>query len=271
MTNIVNRVRSVNWQKVVVIIMIAMVAVSFDACKSSGKLTRKEKKTQIAMYKKQMRGIINGTTKLTLEEQDQMISEAINKNFGDDELNQLILQAQQKNKNAYADHLKELEKKVAVARNKLYDLLVNKENLSADELEQELNEIKEENLDNEEIDELIVRLEKKISDMRQYSSVEMTLKSKLESSFQSIADASKAGNLSMSNSLIESALNYFTAPDIPVLIIISRQGSIVDYDKPTTIINYLNFVKDQKENRNAVDSYQLDTAGKIKELDLIKK
>ncbi len=271
MTNLVNRVKSVNWQHVVVMIMIAMVAVSFDACKSSGKLARKEKKAQIAMYKNKMREIINGTTTLTIEEQDRLISEAVNKNFGDDELNQLILEASQKSKSAYAEYNKLLEQKVAAARNKLYDLIVNKENLSADELEQELNMIKEENLENGEINELIGRLEKKISEMRQYSSVEMTLKSKLESSFQSIADASKSGNLSMANSLIESALNYFTAPDIPVLIIISREGSIVDYDKPTTINNYLNFVKDQKENRNAVDSYQLDTAGKIKELDLIKK
>ena len=277
MTNIINRVKSVNWQHVVVMIMIAMVAVSFDACKTSGKLTKKEKKAQIAMYKNQMREIIDGTTKLTMEEQTDLISEAINKNFGDDELNQLIIQAQQKNKASYADYLKEREQALAVARNRLYDLLVNKENLTADELEDELNKIKEEflgdeeNLSSEEINELITRLEKKITDMRQYSSVEMTLKSKLESSFQSIADDPKAGNLSMANSLIESALNYFTAPDIPVLIIISREGSIVDYDKPTTISNYLNFLKDQKENRNAVDSYQLDTAGKIKELDLIKK
>ncbi|NQV01074.1 MAG: hypothetical protein HQ542_00370 [Bacteroidia bacterium] len=271
MTNIVSRLKSFGWQQFVVITLIALVAVSFDSCKSSGKLTRKEKKAQIEMYKKQMHAIINGTTKMTLEEQDRAISEAINKNFGDDELNQLILQAQQKSKSAYADFLKEQEQKVAVARNKLYDLLVNKQNLSADELETEMNKIKAENLGNEEIDELLARMEKKIIEMRQYSSVEMTLKSKLESSFQSIADASRAGNTSMANSLIESALNYFSAPDVTVLIIISREGSIVDYDKPTTINNYLNFLKDQKENRNSVDSYQMDTSGKIKELDLIKK
>ncbi|MFH1937421.1 MAG: hypothetical protein ABIK52_07660 [Bacteroidota bacterium] len=271
MATTVSRLKSVSWQSFVVIALIAIVAVSFDSCKSSGKLTRKEKKAQIEMYKKQMREIINGTTKMTLEEQDRAISDAINKNFGDDELHQLILQAQQKSKKAYADYHKEQEQKVAVARNKLFDLLVNKQNLSADELEHEMNKIKAENLRNSEIDELISRLEKKISDMRKYSSVEMTLTSKLESSFQSIADASRAGNTSMANNLIEAALNYFSAPDVPVLIIISKQGAIVDYDKPTTVNNYLNFLKDQKESRNKVESYQLDAAGKIKELDLIKK
>ena len=46
---------------------------------------------------------------------------------------------------------------------------------------------------------------------------------------------------------------------------------MVDYDKPTTIKRYLDFLKDQKVNRNNVDSYLLDQNGKIKELDLIKK
>jgi serine protease inhibitor len=46
---------------------------------------------------------------------------------------------------------------------------------------------------------------------------------------------------------------------------------MVDYDKPTTIKRYMDFVRDQKASRNAVDSYMLDTDGKIKELDLIKK
>lgn len=271
MTTIVSRLKSFGWQQFVVITLVALIAVSFDACKSSGKLTRKEKKAQIEMYKQKMREIINGTTKMTLEEQERAISDAINKHFGDNELNELILQAQQINKAAYAEQDRILTEKVAVARNKLYDLLVNKQNLSADELEAEMNKIKAQNLGNAEIDELIARLETKINEMRRSSSLEMTLKTKLESSFQSIADASRSGNTSMANSLIESALNYFTAPDVPVLIIISREGSIVDYDKPTTIMSYLNFVKDQKENRNNVDSYQLDPAGKIKELDLIKK
>lgn len=271
MTKIVSRLKSFGWQQFVIITMVALVAVSFDACKSSGKLTRKEKKAQIEMYKQKMREIINGTTKMTLEEQAQIISEALNKHFGDKELDQLIQQAQQINKNAYAEQDRIQTEKVAAARNKLYDLLVNKQNLSADELEAEMNLIKAQDLNNAEIDELLERLEAKISEMRKAASTEMTLKTKLESSFQSIADASRSGNTSMANSLIEAALNYFTAPDIPVLIIISREGSIVDYDKPTTISNYLNFVKDQKESRNNVDSYQLDAAGKIKELDLIKK
>ena len=66
-------------------------------------------------------------------------------------------------------------------------------------------------------------------------------------------------------------MQYFTAPDAPVLIIVYRQGSTVDYDKPTTIQRYLNFCKDQKKSMNSVDAIQQDDSGKIKELDLIKK
>ena len=271
MTKIVNRLKFVNWQHFVVITLIAVVAMSFDSCKSSGKLTNKEKKAQIEMYKKKMKEIINGTTTLSLEDQEALIAEAINKNFGDEKLNDLILKAKQVTKKAYAAFEKDNQAKVAAARNKLFDLLVNKQNLSADQLEDEMNKIKALNLGNTEIDELLERLEKKIGEMRGYNTMEMKLKDKIESIFQSIVDASKAGNTSMANSRIDAVLNYFSAPDVPVLIIISREGSIVDYDKPTTIQDYLNFLKDQKENRNNLDSYELDDAGKIKVLDLIKK
>jgi hypothetical protein len=269
-SDMLSQIKSLRWQHILVILMIALVAVGTDGCKPSGKLTKKEKKAQIEMYKKQLREIVNGTTKLSLADQEVVISEAINGNFNDEELNQLIIQSQQKTKQAYAEQQKIREQKIAAARTQLYDLLVNKGNLSADELEREMNLIKAGNLGDSEIDELLARLEKKITDMRSYSSVSVTMKSKLESSFMSIADAAKSGNLNLANSLIQGALGYFSNTDVPVLIIISREGSIVDYDKPTTIGKYLNFLKDQKESRNSVDSYQLDSGGKIKELDLIK-
>jgi hypothetical protein len=46
---------------------------------------------------------------------------------------------------------------------------------------------------------------------------------------------------------------------------------MVDYEKPTTIRYYLEFLKDQKGNRNNIESFKLDDNGKIKELELIKK
>jgi hypothetical protein len=125
------------------------------------------------------------------------------------------------------------------------------------------------NLGDKSIDELIAKVEQKIAGMRNQGNI--PLKQQLETSFQGIAGAGKAGNLNQAATLIKSTLALFASDDTPVLIIISREGDIVDYDKPTTIRHYLDFLKDQKASRNAVDSYQLDAGGKIKELDLIKK
>lgn len=138
-------------------------------------------------------------------------------------------------------------------------------------MEMELNHIKAKykNLKDEEINDLYSRVEKKIASMR--SSGNVPLKTQLENNFQAIADAGKNANLTQAAALIKSTLPLFVSEDTPVLIIIAKDGSIIDYDKPTTIKRYLDFLKDQKTNRNAVDSYLLDNNGKIKELDLIKK
>lgn len=272
MTQIISKMKSIHWNTVMIILMAALVAVGTESCnKNTGKMTRKERKAQIEMYKKQLTEIANGTSKLTLEDQEKVISEAISKNFDDPELNNLLIQAQQKVKSVNAEKQKKEQQQIATARAKLYDLLVNKEGLSADELEQELNKIKAMEVSDSEIAELMGRLEKKIADMRETLSGG-SITSQLEKTFQAVVDNAKSGNLNQANTLIQSTISkFFASEDTPVLIIISKEGSIVDYDKPTTIKNYLNLCKDQKANRNAVDSYQLDGSGKIKELDLIKK
>ena len=91
---------------------------------------------------------------------------------------------------------------------------------------------------------------------------------KLENYFQSIATS---GNVESANSKIEEALGLFSSPDAPVLIVIKRTGDLNDYDKPTTIKGYLNYLKDQKKTFNKVDKIEYDSNGKIKELILITK
>lgn len=271
MTEIVRKIKSVPWHSLLVILMVSMIAVGSESCKSTGKLSRKERKAQIEMYKKQLTEIVNGTSKLSLEEQERLISEAYNKHFDDPELNDLIIRAQQKTKALYADKEKALQQKIAEARTQLYDLIANKDNLTADELEQELAKIKALNIPDSEIQELIDRVEQKIEKMRSFDTPG-TVKSQLESAFNTIVISAKGNNYTQAASVIQSTIDkYFSSPETPVLIIISREGSMVDYDKPTTIRKYLDFIKDQKESRNAVESYQLDGAGKIKELELIKK
>lgn len=272
MSEVIHKIKTFQWQHVLFVLMIAAVVVGSDGCKTSGKISKKERKAQIEAAKKQLQEIINGTTTLPLEQQDKLISDIANKNYNDPALNQLIIEATQKVKKAYGEQELLRQQQTDAARAALLDMLVNKENKSADELQKELDLIKAQNISDSEIYELIDRVEKKIEAMRATGSTEnIPLKSQLESAFQSVVEASKSGNASQVNAVIARTLKLFSSDDAPVLIIISREGNIVDYDKPTTIKRYLNFLNDQKVNRNAIDSYQLDTDGKIKELDLIKK
>jgi len=84
------------------------------------------------------------------------------------------------------------------------------------------------------------------------------------------ASITAATSVSQANMQIVEALKLFTSPEAPVLIIISKSGDQVDYDRPTTIKNYLNYLKDTKTNKNTVDKVVYDASGKIKELELLK-
>ena len=90
----------------------------------------------------------------------------------------------------------------------------------------------------------------------------------LESSFSRIA---ASNNTTQANSIINETLKLFESKNVPVLIIISQAGGFNDYDRPTTIENYLNYLKDQKVSRNRVSDLKFNDNGKITEVELIKK
>lgn len=92
--------------------------------------------------------------------------------------------------------------------------------------------------------------------------------SKLEQYFNAIGSASSA---SSANSSINEALTLFSSPDTPVLIVISESGGQKDYDRPTTIQNYLNYLKDQKKRADKIGNLQFDSTGKITEVELVKQ
>jgi len=274
MSEIINKMKSIRWQHLLFMVLIAALVAGADGCKTSGKLSKKERKAQIEAAKRELKAIISGTSTKTLDEQDKYISEISAKNYNDTELNSLLVQATQTLKKAWAEKEKQRQKQIDESRAALLDLLQNKENKSADELEMELNAIKSKNknLDVDELNDLYVRVEKKIASMRSGDTGNVSLKTRLETNFQAIADASKSGNLTQAAEVIKSTLPLFVSGDTPVLIIIYKDGTNPpDYDKPTTINRYLNFLKDQKASKNDVDSFILDNDGKIKELDLIKK
>lgn len=84
-------------------------------------------------------------------------------------------------------------------------------------------------------------------------------------------DIANAPSVNQANASINQALTMFSASDAPVLIVISQDGMQKDYDRPTTIVKYLHYLKDQKRNPNMVENIVLDSAGKIKKLELLKR
>ena len=77
-----------------------------------------------------------------------------------------------------------------------------------------------------------------------------------------------AKDVNTANNYIKEALKLFESPDAVVLIRLNNYG---DYDRPTTAVNYLNYLKDQKKVTVNVDNIKYNAANKITELELIKK
>jgi hypothetical protein len=94
-----------------------------------------------------------------------------------------------------------------------------------------------------------------------------TPKARLATYFASITSSPSATS---ANNTINEALSLFASPDTPVLIIISEENGQKDYDRPTTIKDYLNYLKDQMKNINSISTMKVDGSGKITELELIK-
>jgi hypothetical protein len=90
---------------------------------------------------------------------------------------------------------------------------------------------------------------------------------KLNNYFNAIA---KAGNSTSANRSIQEAMSMFASPETPVLIVISEEGDQKDYDEPTTISKYLNYLKDTGNNMNRIKEIEYDASGKITVLELVK-
>lgn len=131
-------------------------------------------------------------------------------------------------------------------------------------IEQEANLRKEEELKRKQAEEEAARRD---AEARQNEMMANAPKAKLTQYFESI---SRSGNTASANSSINEALTLFASPDTPVLIVISEEGSQKDYDRPTTIRQYLNYLKDTRNNSNSISNLQFDNAGKITEVELRK-
>jgi hypothetical protein len=100
------------------------------------------------------------------------------------------------------------------------------------------------------------------------ASAEEVAAEKLENYFNSVA---AAGNANMANQSIQETLAMFSNQETPVLVVIHEENGIKDYDEPTTIKKYLDYLKDTKKNLNFISDIRLDANGKVSELELRRK
>jgi len=175
---------------------------------------------------------------------------------------------------------KEYAEKVAKAKAELQAILDDNGTMPLAEMERRLNDIKAQNLNDPEVNALIKKVEEKIAkEKARIKQLELEQKEKEknkgETGYGYINDYFKqiatAKDVTTANAKIAEALKLYANKDVPVLIIISQADGITDYDKPTTIEKYLNFVKDQKKYTNDIYNVKMDTYGQITELELIKK
>ena len=177
---------------------------------------------------------------------------------------------------------KEYAMNVDKAKQDLMDILNDNTSMTLDQKEKVVQNIKDQKLNDAEVKKLLKQADDKLAAERSAlnkqqmtsgkQTDEVNMRKEMSSAtlsdyFSNIANAS---SVSEANMYLNDAMGMFASPEVPVLIIISRNGSVVDYDRPTTIQNYLNYLKDTKNNINKVDKITYDNSGKITELELIK-
>ena len=163
----------------------------------------------------------------------------------------------------------------ALAKEILNFILNDDGQMTIAEKEKKLRQAKSLNSDDPEVQNLIAQVEAMIAREKEAENKteeipmpDPSLEGQLSELFGNIAQAT---NAETANSIIDGGLDLFNSPEAPVLIIISKSGDLKDYDQPTTISRYLNYLKDHKTVNNVVYDIKQDNSGKITELELIKK
>jgi hypothetical protein len=175
--------------------------------------------------------------------------------------------------------------KVEQAKKDLTAMLNGTHSWTLEEQSKRLETIESYNIDDPEVKHLIDQVSAKISEAKTMAArkaeegrlreaeaakkqAEIERYASIDRSLQNIANAT---TFDEANQKIEAALHLFATPDIPVLIIISQAEGFNDYDRPTTISKFLEYLKDRKVYPYRVESVKRDNTGKINELELIKK
>lgn len=175
--------------------------------------------------------------------------------------------------------------KVDQAKKDLTAIIDGSTNWTADQMTERIVKIKSYNIDDSEVKDLIIKAEQKVEEVRA-AEIRQAEEERLrreeearirvaQSEFAVIDNQlnaiATAGSIDGANNQIQQALTYFETSDIPVLIIISKSAGFNDYDRPTTISKFLNYLKDKKVYKYKVESVKRNSLGKITELELIVK
>lgn len=180
----------------------------------------------------------------------------------------------------------ELANKIAQAKASLIDLLRDDNPETYEEKVAEFTRIMNMQLRDPEIEQLIDQVETKLAaeyqeilreqeeEKKRQKTEALRLKKQAEldninAHFISIA---QSANTTEANLRIQQTLTYYASPEVPVLLIIDIYGdNQKDYDKPTTIGHYLNYLKDVKAYNRQIESIKFDVNHKVIEIELIKK
>lgn len=175
---------------------------------------------------------------------------------------------------------REYADKVEQAIAELKAILNDDGTMPVTEQERRLNDVKAQNLNDTRVNELIKLVEEKIAAQKEEERLRAEEERKKQEAMEDQSDGfiseyfdkvAYANSVAAANQRIDEALKLFASPDTPVLIIISQAGGITDYDKPTTIQKYLNYLKDTRNNPNRISSVKKDGYGQITAIELIKK
>jgi hypothetical protein len=161
--------------------------------------------------------------------------------------------------------------------------LMTDNGMSVEQKRAEWNRIKNLNLNHSEVDEWLEKVdaylklqEQRMAEDKAEAERRAAEKEKSKKAFQQVLTfferIANAPSVDEANRQIQEALSLFASAQVPVLIVISTSSNgSKDYDRPTTIRKYLDYIKDQRRYEKQAELLKLDEQGKIKELELIKQ
>jgi len=170
-----------------------------------------------------------------------------------------------------------LAKQTEQAKKDLISLLSDNNTKSLEEKERDLQAVKDLGLTDPEVLKLIEKVEAKLAAEReaQRNASNNTGTTELQAKQRALGSAmtaiSGARSVEEANRKISETLKLFSSPDAPVLIVIAEENGQKDFDRPTSIRLYLEYLKDTGNAPDALSHLTMDSNGLISEVELIKR